>query len=317
MNPSSCRYVYNSTFYFSVDFWTKEKLRLTENAQPAILTTSIAILRVLEVRWHLYFDYFHSPSSADILFLSHLVPKSTSGWVWLWRRKGVHLRAWPLLGRVHRSRRYQILVPPRCRQARGTVSLPATLFLVRVCIRSLIPKKKKKKKMYSSQRLRGESMTRAVADKGVSTSMSALVVNGDHLAQLEDAMDEIKASLPPGELVELANINSVNCINYSTVGTWITMVILIWILIWYFFILFYFLGYIIILVYWPQSFQVVISGTSKGVDHASRVLQSKQFAARAVDLPVSWGFTVLRSCFFIVALDYNSHALNYLMPSIP
>ena len=29
---------------------TKEKLKLTENAQPAILTTSVAILRVLEVR---------------------------------------------------------------------------------------------------------------------------------------------------------------------------------------------------------------------------------------------------------------------------
>ena len=28
---------------------TKEKLKLTENAQPAILTTSMAILRVLEV----------------------------------------------------------------------------------------------------------------------------------------------------------------------------------------------------------------------------------------------------------------------------
>ncbi|KAL0097146.1 acyl transferase/acyl hydrolase/lysophospholipase [Phycomyces blakesleeanus] len=39
-----------------------------------------------------------------------------------------------------------------------------------------------------------------------------------------------------------------------------------------------------------SSFQVVISGTSKGVDEASRVLQERRFAARAVDLPVSAPF---------------------------
>ncbi|KAI9488971.1 hypothetical protein BDB00DRAFT_884673 [Zychaea mexicana] len=38
------------------------------------------------------------------------------------------------------------------------------------------------------------------------------------------------------------------------------------------------------------SFQVVISGTSKGVDEASRTLQSQRLAARAVDLPVSAPF---------------------------
>ncbi|KAF9584049.1 hypothetical protein BGW38_007741 [Lunasporangiospora selenospora] len=39
-----------------------------------------------------------------------------------------------------------------------------------------------------------------------------------------------------------------------------------------------------------SSFQVVISGTVKGVDHASRVLQARKIAARAVDLPVSAPF---------------------------
>ncbi|RUS22672.1 hypothetical protein BC937DRAFT_87871 [Endogone sp. FLAS-F59071] len=161
----------------------QEKLKLTENAQPAILTTSIAILRVLED------EFGFDVAKACTYALGHSLGE------------------------------YTALV------ATKSLSLYDAVKLVR---------------------LRGESMTRAVADKGVSTSMSALVVNGDHLAQLEDAMDEIKASLPPGELAELANINS--------------------------------------------SFQVVISGTSKGVDHASRVLQSKKFAARAVDLPVSAPF---------------------------
>ncbi|KAI7861777.1 acyl transferase/acyl hydrolase/lysophospholipase [Spinellus fusiger] len=39
-----------------------------------------------------------------------------------------------------------------------------------------------------------------------------------------------------------------------------------------------------------SSFQVVISGTSKGVDEASRLLQEQRLAARAVDLPVSAPF---------------------------
>ncbi|ORE05741.1 malonyl CoA-acyl carrier protein trans [Rhizopus microsporus var. microsporus] len=38
------------------------------------------------------------------------------------------------------------------------------------------------------------------------------------------------------------------------------------------------------------SFQVVISGTTQGVDQASRTLQQRRFAARAVDLPVSAPF---------------------------
>ncbi|KAI9316674.1 acyl transferase/acyl hydrolase/lysophospholipase [Dichotomocladium elegans] len=39
-----------------------------------------------------------------------------------------------------------------------------------------------------------------------------------------------------------------------------------------------------------SSFQVVISGTREGVDEASRALQAKRLAARAVDLPVSAPF---------------------------
>ncbi|KAK3839755.1 MAG: acyl transferase/acyl hydrolase/lysophospholipase [Linnemannia gamsii] len=39
-----------------------------------------------------------------------------------------------------------------------------------------------------------------------------------------------------------------------------------------------------------SSFQVVISGTVKGVDHASKTLQFRKIAARAVDLPVSAPF---------------------------
>lgn len=58
-------------------------------------------------------------------------------------------------------------------------------------------------------RLRGESMTKAVADKHGKTAMSALVVRKDKLADLEEAMKEIKTNLPENEIVELANINSV------------------------------------------------------------------------------------------------------------
>ncbi|KAG2179314.1 hypothetical protein INT44_006159 [Umbelopsis vinacea] len=159
------------------------KLKLTENAQPAILTTSIAILRVLE--HELDFDV----AKACTYALGHSLGE------------------------------YTALV------ATKSISLTDAVKLVR---------------------LRGEAMTRAVADRQGQTAMSALVVRGDHLPELEFSMDEIRASLPPGELVELANINS--------------------------------------------TFQVVISGTSRGVDEASRILQRKGFAARAVDLPVSAPF---------------------------
>jgi [acyl-carrier-protein] S-malonyltransferase len=161
----------------------QEKLKLTENAQPAILMTSIALLRVLEHEFG--FDVEKACSYA--------------------------------LG--HSLGEYSALV------ATKSLSLYDAVKLVR---------------------LRGEAMSRAVADKGVQTAMSALVVRGDNLVEIEKSMDEVQKDLPPGELVELANINS--------------------------------------------SFQVVISGTKKGVDHASRFFQSKKLALRAVDLPVSAPF---------------------------
>ncbi|CAM0135848.1 unnamed protein product [Umbelopsis sp. WA50703] len=165
----------------------QSKLKLTENAQPAILTTSIAILRVLE--HELNFDV----AKACTFALGHSLGE------------------------------YTALV------ATKAMSLTDAVKLVR---------------------LRGEAMTRAVADRQGQTAMAALVVRGNHLSELEDSMVEIQAALPPGELVELANINSVTTL----------------------------------------PFIFVISGTSKGVDEASRILQSKGFAARAVDLPVSAPF---------------------------
>lgn len=129
----------------------QSKLKLTENAQPAILTTSIAILRVLE--HELGFDV----AKACTFALGHSLGE------------------------------YTALV------ATKSISLTDAVKLVR---------------------LRGEAMTRAVADRQGQTAMSALVVRGDHLSELELSMDEIRASLPPGELVELANINSVS------IGVW-------------------------------------------------------------------------------------------------
>ncbi|CAG8539097.1 3904_t:CDS:10 [Paraglomus brasilianum] len=161
----------------------QEKLKLTENAQPAILTTSMAILRVLEEEFG--FDI----GSACSYALGHSLGE------------------------------YSALV------ATKSLSLYDAVKLVR---------------------LRGESIAKAVAQHKVSTAISALVVSGNNLDKLEELMEEIRANLPEGELVELANINS--------------------------------------------SFQVVISGTTRGVDDASRILQSKQIAARAVDLPVSAPF---------------------------
>ncbi|KAG1051340.1 hypothetical protein G6F43_006444 [Rhizopus delemar] len=161
----------------------QEKLKLTENAQPAILTTSLAMLSVLEIEFG--FD----------------IAKACN----------------QVLG--HSLGEYTALV------ATKSMSLADAVQLVR---------------------LRGEAMTRAVADKQGNTAMSALVVRKDKLIELEKALEEIQTELPPGELVQVANINS--------------------------------------------SFQVVISGTTKGVDQASRTLQQRRFAARAVDLPVSAPF---------------------------
>ncbi|KAI8875398.1 FabD/lysophospholipase-like protein, partial [Backusella circina FSU 941] len=122
----------------------QEQLKLTENAQPAILTTSIAMLRVLEIEFG--FDIAKACNNA--------------------------------LG--HSLGEYTALV------ATNAMSLTDAVRLVR---------------------LRGEAMTRAVADR--KTAMSALVVRKDKLKDLLAAMDEIQGDLPPNELASVANINSV------------------------------------------------------------------------------------------------------------
>ncbi|KAF9305181.1 hypothetical protein BGZ74_011109 [Mortierella antarctica] len=161
---------------------SQEELTRTENAQPAILTTSIAMLRVLETE------------------------------------RGFDLKTSCKFALGHSLGEYSALV------ATKSLSLKDAVKLVR---------------------LRGEAMTKAVTNKGT-TAMSALVVRSLKLEDLIKAMDEIKTSLPSGEIAEIANINS--------------------------------------------SFQVVISGSQKGVDHASKILQARKIAARAVDLPVSAPF---------------------------
>lgn len=118
---------------------------MTENAQPAILTTSIAMLRVLETEFG--FDIAKACNNA--------------------------------LG--HSLGEYTALV------ATNALSLADAVRLVR---------------------LRGEAMTRAVADR--KTAMSALVVRKDKLKDLLAAMDEIQGELPPNEMASVANINSVN-----------------------------------------------------------------------------------------------------------
>ncbi|KAI8328542.1 acyl transferase/acyl hydrolase/lysophospholipase [Choanephora cucurbitarum] len=185
----------------------QEVLKLTENAQPAILTTSIALLRVLQ---------------------ENQVDLAASGW----------------FGLGHSLGEYTALV------AAGSLSLTDAVRLVR---------------------LRGESMTRAVADRR--TAMSALVVRKGKLSDLLESMQLLQAELPKEEHVSIANINS--------------------------------------------SFQVVLSGTSYGVDYASRALQAKRFAAKAVDLPVSAPF---HCALMQEAADVMQEALTKVeikMPSMP
>ncbi|KAG0216054.1 hypothetical protein BGX33_000506 [Mortierella sp. NVP41] len=162
----------------------QEELTRTENAQPAILTTSVAILRVLETEM------------------------------------GLDLKQSCQFALGHSLGEYSALVATRA------LTLPDAVRLVRI---------------------RGDAMTRAVADKKVTTAMSALVVRSSKLDDLTKAMHDIQPDLASaGEIAEIANINS--------------------------------------------SFQVVISGTVKGVDYASKTLQFRKIAARAVDLPVSAPF---------------------------
>ncbi|KAF8926044.1 hypothetical protein BGZ52_006129 [Haplosporangium bisporale] len=123
---------------------SQEELTRTENAQPAILTTSIAMLRVLETE------------------------------------RGFDLKTSCKFALGHSLGEYSALV------ATKSLSLKDAVKLVR---------------------LRGEAMTKAVTNKGT-TAMSALVVRALKLEDLTKAMDEIKSSLPAGEIAEIANINS-------------------------------------------------------------------------------------------------------------
>ncbi|GBC02422.1 putative malonyl-CoA ACP transacylase (MT), mitochondrial [Rhizophagus clarus] len=132
---------------------TQNQLTQTENTQPAILATSVAILRVLES------EYGFDIESACTFALGHSLGE------------------------------YTALV------ATKALSLPDAIKLVR---------------------LRGESMTKAVSQLKVKTAMSALIVREENLAEIEDSIREIGPSLPEGELVELANINSVSAVISGT-----------------------------------------------------------------------------------------------------
>ncbi|CAG8648863.1 4854_t:CDS:10, partial [Acaulospora morrowiae] len=162
----------------------QKDLMMTQNAQPAILATSIATFKVLES------EYGFDIASSCVYALGHSLGE------------------------------YSALVVTK------SLSLHDAFRLVR---------------------RRGEAMADTVSQLGVKTAMSALIVREENLPKLRGAINEVCSTLPEGEFVELANLNS-------------------------------------------KSFQAVISGTSFGVDQASRVLQSKRLAARAVDLPVSAPF---------------------------
>ncbi|KAI9101990.1 acyl transferase/acyl hydrolase/lysophospholipase [Phlyctochytrium arcticum] len=117
-------------------------LTSTENAQPAILCHSAALLRVLE------------------------------------KEHGFNIRDYTF-AMGHSLGEYTALV------ATGALSLEDAIQLVR---------------------LRGESMHRSVETEN--TSMKALVINGDHLEDIEQIMSKIKRSLPDGEVAQISNINS-------------------------------------------------------------------------------------------------------------
>ncbi|CAG8716783.1 4138_t:CDS:10, partial [Cetraspora pellucida] len=123
----------------------QKDLNQTQNAQPAILTTSIATLRVLES------EYGFDVSSACTYALGHSLGE------------------------------YTALVATQSLSLRDAVKLV---------------------------RLRGEAMANTVSQLGVQTAMAALIVREENLTKLQASLDEICSSLPEGESVELANINS-------------------------------------------------------------------------------------------------------------
>ena len=53
-------------------------------------------------------------------------------------------------------------------------------------------------------------MTKAVSQLKVKTAMLALIVREENLAEIEESIKVMSSSLPEGELVELANVNSVS-----------------------------------------------------------------------------------------------------------
>jgi [acyl-carrier-protein] S-malonyltransferase len=55
-------------------------------------------------------------------------------------------------------------------------------------------------------------MTKTVSQLKVKTAMSALIVREENLAEIEQSIKGMSSSLPEGELVELANINSVSIV---------------------------------------------------------------------------------------------------------
>jgi [acyl-carrier-protein] S-malonyltransferase len=55
-------------------------------------------------------------------------------------------------------------------------------------------------------RLRGEAMQNTISAR--STAMKALIVRDEHLDDIEHIMPRIQASLPSGEVAEIANINT-------------------------------------------------------------------------------------------------------------
>ncbi|KAJ9055493.1 [acyl-carrier-protein] S-malonyltransferase, variant 2 [Entomophthora muscae] len=120
-------------------------LTQTSNAQPAIVTTSIAAIRIMQKEF-----------GFDIKSEAHFA-----------------------LG--HSLGEYSALV------ATESLSLKDAVNIVRC---------------------RGASMQDCVKDLPRKTVMSAIVLKRDSLRDLEDAMESIQTLLPPGEVAELANINS-------------------------------------------------------------------------------------------------------------
>jgi [acyl-carrier-protein] S-malonyltransferase len=56
------------------------------------------------------------------------------------------------------------------------------------------------------QRLRGESMQKSAGTEN--TAMRALIINAQQFENIENAVTQMKESLPEGEIAEIANVNS-------------------------------------------------------------------------------------------------------------